>query len=112
MSLIQAVVFFLRQEIVFNQVPEPLRVEMSFCNPADHLNIAQSPRAFLYIGFQVVLAIVKFMMAGNLFFPFSGKEFSRRPDFFRPCHFGHGFKQRRITHKQSGFHEVCGYRNI
>ena len=111
-SLVETVVLGLGQEIVFDQVPEPLRVKMSFRDPADHLDVAQTAGAFLHIGLQVVLAVVELMVARRLFFPFGCKEFPGRPYLFRSRHFDHGFIQGCIADYQPGFHEVRGYRYI
>ncbi len=56
-------------------------VEMPFRDPADHLDVPESARASLHVGFELVRGVVVAMMPGALFGAFRLEKAVRRPDF-------------------------------
>jgi len=67
LSGIKRLVFILGKKIMRHQVLQGVGAEVAFGHPGDHLYIAQAARAFLDVGFQLVLRIVIFMAPFGLF---------------------------------------------
>ena len=68
---------------MINQIIQRLRTEVAFCDPADHLDIAQTTRAALDVGFELVGGVVVSMMPADLLLALLGEELGRRPDIVR-----------------------------
>ncbi len=76
----QGLVLVLGEEAVGNQVVQVLGVEVAFGDPADHLDVAQSPGIFLDVGLQVVGGAAELAPTRLLLFDLGGKEGLARPD--------------------------------
>ena len=85
-----------------------LGIEVSLGNPANHLDITQTTRAFLDIGLQVVCGVMVLLVTLDLLFELGIKKFCCRPDLVS-C----GCIQHRLHHfftaaEQTAFHQAGG----
>ena len=76
----QRLVFRSRQETVRDQILQGIGPEVAFGDPPDHLDVTQTAGTLLYIGFQVVGAVVVFVVALALFFALGLEELAACPD--------------------------------
>ena len=95
-----------------DQRVEGLDTEMPLGNPADDLDVPQTARAALDVGFQVVGGVAVPMMPRDLFLAFFGKELGRRP---QPVGRDGGlqrFVKRGRAGKQTRFHQRSRDREV
>ncbi len=85
---------------------------MAFGHPADHLQIAQPPRTFLDIRFQIIGSVVKFMAAFLLFLLFGFEERAVRPNAVGPRQRAHLLEQRGGTNQPPGLHQTGSHGNV
>ena len=75
-----------RQKLVCDELIKCPDAKVTFGDPTDHLDVAQSAGTALYIGLEVVGRIPVTVMTRNLFLAFFGKELRRRPQLVRRHH--------------------------
>jgi len=105
-------VLVVRQKSVLDEAFEIVCAEMPLSDPADHLNIAQSAGASLYIGFEVVGCVVIAMVTRGLLGKLGLEKIRRCPDARRPDTLVECFDLTGRAVEQAGFHQRRDDRDV
>ena len=79
---------------------------MTFGDPGDRMDITQTSRAFLDVGFEIVGGIVELTMARGLLAELGLEKGREGPDRGRSGRGAHGLIKADVTGKQACFHEI------